>query len=152
MRRHWAVGALAFLSFTMLKPTASSAHHNQFQGFDPQREQVVTGTVVGGKVVLDGVSLPEGTVVTVLAKELESATASLRVSLYAIPASARYVIDRWDGLRALSAVCDAIDSAVAGDTESAIVHQSVLESGLAFLPKPFTWQTLTRKVHDVLVG
>ena len=38
----------------------------------------------------------------VLAKELESATASLRVSLYSIPASARYVVDRWDGLRALS--------------------------------------------------
>src|SRR5262245_46818982 len=38
----------------------------------------------------------------VLAKELESATASLRVSLYSIPASARYVIDRWDALRALS--------------------------------------------------
>ena len=37
-----------------------------------------------------------------LAKELESATASLRISLYSIPASARYVIDRWDGLRALS--------------------------------------------------
>lgn len=30
--------------------------------------QVVTGTVVEGKVVLEGVSLPEGTVVTVLAK------------------------------------------------------------------------------------
>jgi RNA polymerase primary sigma factor len=38
----------------------------------------------------------------VLAKELESATASLRVSLYSIPASARHVVDRWDGLRALS--------------------------------------------------
>ncbi len=38
----------------------------------------------------------------VLAKELESATSSLRTSLYSIPASARYVVDRWDGLRALS--------------------------------------------------
>ncbi|MGH7287456.1 MAG: sigma-70 family RNA polymerase sigma factor, partial [Myxococcota bacterium] len=38
----------------------------------------------------------------VLAKELESATSSLRISLYSIPASARYVVDRWDGLRALS--------------------------------------------------
>jgi RNA polymerase primary sigma factor len=38
----------------------------------------------------------------VLAKELEAATASLRVALYSIPASARYVVDRWDGLRALS--------------------------------------------------
>ena len=31
--------------------------------------QVVTGTVVGGKVILEGVSLPEGTVVTIFAKE-----------------------------------------------------------------------------------
>jgi RNA polymerase primary sigma factor len=38
----------------------------------------------------------------VLAKELEAATAALRVALYSIPASARYVVDRWDGLRALS--------------------------------------------------
>jgi hypothetical protein len=38
-------GALALLSFTMLKSPASYAHHNQFQGFDPEREQVVTGTV-----------------------------------------------------------------------------------------------------------
>ena len=30
--------------------------------------QVATGTVVQGKVVLEGVSLPEGTVVTILAK------------------------------------------------------------------------------------
>lgn len=33
--------------------------------------QVVTGTVVGGKVILEGASLPEGTVVTILAKESE---------------------------------------------------------------------------------
>jgi hypothetical protein len=45
MRRYWTLGALAFLSFTMLQPTAMYAHHNQFQGFDPAREQVVTGTV-----------------------------------------------------------------------------------------------------------
>ncbi|HYN60123.1 MAG TPA: hypothetical protein VET87_11300 [Rubrivivax sp.] len=31
--------------------------------------QVVTGTVVEGKVVLDGASLPEGTVVTVYAQQ-----------------------------------------------------------------------------------
>ena len=31
--------------------------------------QVVTGTVIEGKVVLEGVSLPEGTVVTVYAQE-----------------------------------------------------------------------------------
>jgi hypothetical protein len=45
MRRHWMLGALALLSFTTLKPIGLYAHHNQFQGFDPEREQVVTGTV-----------------------------------------------------------------------------------------------------------
>jgi hypothetical protein len=38
------VGALAFPAFTMPQP-AAYAHHNQFQGFDPAKEQVVTGTV-----------------------------------------------------------------------------------------------------------
>ncbi len=38
----------------------------------------------------------------VLAKELEAATAQLRDALYAIPSSARYVIHRWDTLRAMS--------------------------------------------------
>jgi RNA polymerase primary sigma factor len=38
----------------------------------------------------------------ILAKELEAATAELRGSLYMIPASARHVVERWDGLRALS--------------------------------------------------
>ncbi|HEY9064302.1 MAG TPA: hypothetical protein VIO33_04915 [Burkholderiaceae bacterium] len=33
--------------------------------------QVVTGTVVDGKVVLEGASLPDGTVVTILAKGAE---------------------------------------------------------------------------------
>jgi len=45
MRRYWMFGGLALLSFTILKSTALYAHHNQFQGFDPEREQVVTGTV-----------------------------------------------------------------------------------------------------------
>ena len=45
MRRYWMFGALASLSFTTLRPTASYAHHNQFQGFDPDKEQVVAGTV-----------------------------------------------------------------------------------------------------------
>ena len=31
--------------------------------------QVVIGTVVGGKVILEGASLPEGTVVTIFAKD-----------------------------------------------------------------------------------
>jgi RNA polymerase primary sigma factor len=38
----------------------------------------------------------------VLAKELEAATAELRGALYSIPLSARHVVARWDGLRALS--------------------------------------------------
>jgi RNA polymerase primary sigma factor len=37
-----------------------------------------------------------------LAKDLEAATAALRAALYAIPSSARHVVDRWDALRALS--------------------------------------------------
>jgi hypothetical protein len=41
-RRYSTLGALTLLSFTTL---ASHAHHNQFQGFDPDKEQVVTGTV-----------------------------------------------------------------------------------------------------------
>ena len=39
--------------------------------------QVATGTVVEGKVILEGVSLPEGTIVTVFAKDSE---ASVRLS------------------------------------------------------------------------
>jgi hypothetical protein len=34
--------------------------------------QVVTGKVVGGKVILDGASLPDGTVVTILANDSET--------------------------------------------------------------------------------
>jgi RNA polymerase sigma factor (sigma-70 family) len=37
-----------------------------------------------------------------LAKDLETATADLRNALYAIPSSARHVVERWDSLRALS--------------------------------------------------
>ena len=37
-----------------------------------------------------------------------------------------------------------------GYTESAIVHQSVLEPGLAFLPKPFTAHNLLTKIREVL--
>lgn len=33
--------------------------------------QLATGTVVDGKVVVDGESLPEGTVVTILAREAD---------------------------------------------------------------------------------
>ncbi len=44
MRRYWTFGASALLSLTTLQP-AAYAHHNQFLGFDPAKEQVVTGTV-----------------------------------------------------------------------------------------------------------
>ncbi len=37
-----------------------------------------------------------------LAKDLETATAYLRESLYAIPCTSRHVVERWDALRALS--------------------------------------------------
>ena len=45
MRRYWMFGALACLSFTLLKPAALYAHHNQFHEFDPAKERIVTGTV-----------------------------------------------------------------------------------------------------------
>jgi diadenosine tetraphosphate (Ap4A) HIT family hydrolase len=32
--------------------------------------QLTTGTVVGGKIIVDGEPLPEGTVVTILAREV----------------------------------------------------------------------------------
>lgn len=35
--------------------------------------QIASGTIVGGKVVVDGLSLPEGTTVTVLARGDEAA-------------------------------------------------------------------------------
>lgn len=33
--------------------------------------QLVTGTVVGGKIVVEGEPFPEGTVVTILAREMD---------------------------------------------------------------------------------
>ena len=41
---------------------------------------------------------------------------------------------------------------LSGYTEDAIIHEGVLEPGTAFLQKPFTLQTLSRKVRDVLHG
>lgn len=36
--------------------------------------QVATGTVVQGKIVIEGLSLPEGTLVTVLTRDIEPTT------------------------------------------------------------------------------
>ena len=59
--------------------------------------QVVTGTVVGGKVVLEGVSLPEGTVVTIFAKSSE-ATVRLPPDLQAELEEALEEADREEGI------------------------------------------------------
>jgi hypothetical protein len=45
MQRYRTFGGLAVLSITALSSAALHAHHNQFQGFDPEEERVVTGTV-----------------------------------------------------------------------------------------------------------
>ena len=39
---------------------------------------------------------------------------------------------------------------MSGFTEDAIVHQGVLDPGIAFLHKPFTSETLGRKIREVL--
>jgi hypothetical protein len=59
--------------------------------------QIVTGTVVGGKIVLEGASLPEGTVVTVLAKDSE-ATVRLPPSLQAELEEALDEAEREEGI------------------------------------------------------
>ena len=59
--------------------------------------QVVTGTVVEGKVVLEGASLPEGTVVTILAKDSE-ATVRLPPKLQAELEEALEEADREEGV------------------------------------------------------
>ena len=59
--------------------------------------QVATGTVVQGKVVLEGVSLPEGTIVTILAKGSET-TIQLPPALQAELEEAIEEADREEGI------------------------------------------------------
>src|SRR4051812_23628140 len=59
--------------------------------------QVVTGTVIEGKVVLEGASLPEGTVVTVFAKDSE-ATVRLPPALQAELEEALEEADHEEGI------------------------------------------------------
>ena len=59
--------------------------------------QVATGTVGGGKVVLEDISLPEGTVVTVFAKGSE-ATVRLPPALQAELEEALEEADREEGI------------------------------------------------------
>lgn len=61
--------------------------------------QIATGTVVGGKIVLDGASLPEGTVVTVLANDSE-VKIRLSASLQAELEEALDEADRVEGISA----------------------------------------------------
>jgi RNA polymerase primary sigma factor len=60
----------------------------------------------------------------VLAKDLEAATLDLRTALYAIPCSARHVVARWDGLRALSHTGAKLSES-AGDEETGEVAARV---------------------------
>ena len=54
---------------------------------------------------------------------------------------------------AASALCPALKVLyMSGDADHAIAHDGILAPGIAFLPKPLTIETLTRKVRAVLDG
>jgi len=63
----------------------------------------------------------------ILAKDLEAATVRLRTALYAVPCSARHVVARWDGLRALSHTGAKLSES-AGDEETGEVASRVERS------------------------
>jgi RNA polymerase primary sigma factor len=63
----------------------------------------------------------------ILAKDLEAATVRLREALYAVPCSARHVVARWDGLRALSHTGAKLSES-AGDEETGEVAARVERS------------------------
>ena len=62
----------------------------------------------------------------ILAKELEAATAELRDVLYQIPCCARYVVERWDALRALShtgaKLSESVGSEETGEIAARVAH------------------------------
>lgn len=82
-------GGLACVTKATLSTPGAAAYYRVMQ--------IVVGTVVAGKVVLEGASLPEGTVVTVLAKDTD-ATVRLSPSLQAELEEALDEADREEGI------------------------------------------------------
>jgi len=58
-----------------------------------------------------------------LAKELEAATGELRVALYAIPATAHYLVERWDYLRAISHTGAKLSESVTNEDNAQIAER-----------------------------
>jgi len=57
------------------------------------------------------------------------------------PELARQVVERWPALKVIY---------MSGYPEGAIARHGILDPGIAFLPKPFTADTLGRKIREVL--